>query len=163
MDNLIIGNIVALIASIVMVYYGFLTDKKKILFYQSVQIGLFVISGLILGGITGVIINIVNLIRNILCYIGKLGLKEKIIITTISTFLCLKFNNLGVLGLLPLISTVVYIWLMNIKDEIKFKILTIGTMIPWFIYDMTIKSYTSAIFSIFNIFASVITVYKMKR
>lgn len=36
-----------------------------------------VISNIILGGITGAIINALSMLRNILCYKNKLGLKEK--------------------------------------------------------------------------------------
>ena len=127
MISIIIGNIIALIASILMVYSGMLKQKKKILYFQTVQIGLSVISNIILGGITGAIINALSLIRNILCYKDKLGIKEKIVITILAIILTFKFNNLGYIGLLPLISTVSYIWLMNVEDVRKFKLLIIFT------------------------------------
>ena len=133
MVSIIIGNIIALIASILMVYSGILKQKKKILYFQTVQIWISVISNIILGGITGAIINALSLIRNILCYKNKLGLKEKIVITILSIILTLKFNNLGYIGLLPLISTIVYIWLINIKNVKNFKLLIAFTMIMWFI------------------------------
>lgn len=162
MVNIIIGNIIALIASILMVYSGMLKQKNKILHFQTVQIGLSVISNIVLGGITGAIINALSLIRNILCYKDKLGLKEKIVITILATILTLKFNNLGYIGLLPLISTVSYVWLMNIKDVKKFKWLIVFTMLMWFIYDVVIKSYTSAIFDFMNIVANIVTLFQIK-
>ena len=155
-------NIIALIASILMVYSGMLKQKKKILYFQTVQIGMSVISNIILGGITGAIINALSMIRNILCYKNKLGLKEKIIITILAIILTFKFNNLGYIGLLPLISTVSYIWLMNIKDVRKFKLLIIFTMLMWLIYDVVIKSYTSAIFDFMNIIANMLTILQIK-
>ena len=154
-------NIIALIASILMVYSGMLKQKKKILYFQTVQIGMSVISNIILGGITGAIINALSMIRNILCYKNKLGLKEKIIITILAIILTFKFNNLGYIGLLPLISTVSYIWLMNIKDVRKFKLLIIFTMLMWLIYDVVIKSYTSAIFDFMNIIANMFTLLQI--
>lgn len=162
MVSIIIGNIIALIASILMVYSGMLKQKKKILYFQAVQIGMSVISNIILGGITGAIINALSMIRNILCYKNKLGLKEKIIITILAIILTFKFNNLGYIGLLPLISTVSYIWLMNIKDVRKFKLLIIFTMLMWLIYDVVIKSYTSAIFDFMNIIANMLTLLQIK-
>ena len=162
MVSIIIGNIIALIASILMVYSGMLKQKKKILYFQTVQIGMSVISNIILGGITGAIINALSMIRNILCYKNKLGLKEKIIITILAIILTFKFNNLGYIGLLPLISTVSYIWLMNIKDVRKFKLLIIFTMLMWLIYDVVIKSYTSAIFYFMNIIANMLTLLQIK-
>ena len=102
------------------------------------------------------------MIRNILCYKNKLGLKEKIIITILAIILTFKFNNLEYIGLLPLISTVSYIWLMNIKDVRKFKLLIIFTMLMWLIYDVVIKSYTSAIFDFMNIIANMLTLLQIK-
>ena len=154
MVSIIIGNIIALIASILMVYSGMLKQKKKILYFQTVQIGMSVISNIILGGITGAIINALSMIRNILCYKNKLGLKEKIIITILAIILTFKFNNLGYIGLLPLISTVSYIR--------KFKLLIIFTMLLWLIYDVVIKSYTSAIFDFMNIIANMLTLLQIK-
>lgn len=162
MVSIIIGNIIALIASILMVYSGMLKQKKKILYFQTVQIGMSVISNIILGGITGAIINALSMIRNILCYKNKLGLKEKIIITILAIILTFKFNNLEYIGLLPLISTVSYIWLMNTKDVRKFKLLIIFTMLMWLIYDVVIKSYTSAIFDFMNIIANMLTLLQIK-
>lgn len=163
MIQIIIGNIVALIASLLMVYSGLIKQKKKILYVQTVQIGLSVISNIILGGIVGAIINALSCVRNILCYKGKLGIKEKIIITILALILSISFNNIGIIGILPLISTIVYLWLMNIENVTKFKILIIFTMSMWFIYDIFIKSYSSAVFDFMNIIANIFSILKIKR
>ncbi len=146
-----------------MVYSGTIKSKKKILYVQTIQICLFIISNLVLGGITGAIINAVGCIRNILCYHEKLGLKEKIVLSLVSMILSLYFNNLGLIGILPLISTVVYIFLMNTKDIKKFKILVIFTMIMWLIYDLFIKSYTSALFDFMTIITNISAILKIKK
>ena len=159
----IIGNIIAFIASILLVYCGIIKEKNKILYVQSIQIGLFVISNVILNSIPGAIINAISLIRNILCYKDKLGLKEKIFITIISIILTLYFNNIGIIGLLPLISMVVYIWFMTVKDVIKFKILIIFTALLWAIHDFSIKSYTSFVFDVLGIITNTISIIKIKK
>lgn len=161
MANIIIGNIIAFIASILMVYSGILKEKKKILFVQTIQIGLFALGNLVLGGITGAIINALGCIKNILYYKDKLGLREKIIITILAVILSIIFNNAGILGLLPLINTIVYMWLMDAKDIIKFKILIIFTALLWLIYDLSIKSYVSVIFDFMNIIANIIAIIQI--
>ncbi len=161
--SLVIGNIIALIASILMVFSGIIKKKKGVIYVQSLQIGLFVISNLVLNGISGAIINAISLVRNILCYKDRLGFKEKIIITFVSTLLTIYFNNLGLIGLLPLISTVVYLWLMTIKNIIKFKILIIFTIILWCIYDFTIQSYTAFAFDILTILTNIIAIIKINK
>ena len=163
MISLVLGNIVALIGSILMVYTGIIKEKKKIIFVQTIQIAFLIASNIILGGITGAIINAISCVRNIICYKDKLNLKEKIIIVMLSTGLSLYFNNLGIIGLLPLISTVSYTLLMDMKNVVKFKILIIFTLIMWLIYDLYIKSYSSAIFDFLNIITNLIAIYELKR
>lgn len=161
MVQIVIGNIIALIASILMVSAGYIKEKKKILFTQIIQIGLSVASNLVLGGYTGAIINAVSCVRDILCYKDKLGVKEKIILIVLSATLTLLFNNLGWIGLLPLISTTVYIIFVSVKDVKKFKYLTIFAMSTWLIYDFTIKAYTAAIFDFLTIVTSIIAIIQI--
>lgn len=159
--KIIIGNIIALVASILMVYSGFIKKKKKILYIQTTQIGLSVVSNIILGGITGAIINFLCCIRNILYYNKKLNTFFKVLLTILSIILSLKFNNSGFIGLLPLISMVSYIWLMSIKNIIGFKSLIIFSTTMWLIYDFSIKSYTSSIFDFMNIVANFISILQI--
>ena len=99
MNNILIGNLIAIIASGLMIYTGILKEKKKIIYIQTIQIGLSVVSNIVLGGITGAIINALSCIRNILCYKDKLDIKSKIIITILSVVLSFIFNNLEIIGL----------------------------------------------------------------
>lgn len=163
MVQIIIGNIIALIASILMVLAGLQKKKKKILFIQIIQIALSVISNLVLGGYTGAIINALSCVRDILCYKDKMGTKEKIIIIIIAVGLSLVFNNLGWIGLLPLVATVVYIIFMNTKDVVRLKILIIFSMIMWLIYDLYIKSYASGVFDFMSVIANLIAILQIRK
>ena len=49
MNNILIGNLIAIIASGLMIYTGILKEKKKIIYIQTIQIGLLVISTIVLG------------------------------------------------------------------------------------------------------------------
>jgi len=163
MSCIIIGNIVALIASLMMVYTGLIKEKKKIIFIETIEIIIFIVADIFLGGFTAAVNNFFNCVRNILCYKNKLGLKEKILITILSVVFSLSINNLGLIGLLPLIATTVYLWIINIKDIIKFKILTIFIMIMWLIHDLVIKSYVSAIFDLGFIITNIISIFQLSK
>jgi hypothetical protein len=163
MTNIIIGNVIALIGSILMVYTGILISKKKILLVQTVQIFMCAISNFILGGITGGIINVLGSIKNILYYNNKLNIVSKIIITLLATTLTLIFNNAGIIGLFPLIVTIFYMWLMDIKDIIKFKILIMFTIALWLVYDLSINSYVSVMFDFMNIITNVVAIFKILK
>lgn len=159
--QLICGNIVALIGSLLMLYVGTIKDRKKIIYIQTIQILAFTISTLILGGYTGTIVNLISIVRNILCYKDKLTKNNKILLILACTVFSLLFNNLGLLGLLPLISTIIYTIYMDVKTAIKLKLLIIFTVIFWLIYDILIKSYTSAAFDFFSILFHSVTVYQL--
>ena len=160
---IIIANIIALIASILMVYSGILKDKKKILFFQSVHIALYVVSNALLKGISGVIINTLSFIRNILCYNNKLNFAVKIILTIIIIPVTIYFNNRGVFGLLPLVAALLFLWCMTVKDIKIFKLLIIITTLMWSIYDFYIQSYTSFMFDLLTIAANIISIIKIGK
>lgn len=163
MYYIIIGNIIALVASILMVYAGIIKEKKKILYLQIIQIGLSVISNIILGGITGAIINVISCISNVLCYKDKLNLKEKIILISLAIIVSVPFNNLGIVGFLPIISLVTYTLLMDIKDVVKFKYLIMFSMLLWLIYSLCINLYVSAIFNFISIITNAISIWQLKK
>ena len=163
MNKLLIGNIIALIASIAMVIAGLQKTKKKVLFVQIIQIALAALGNLVLGGYTGAIVNVLNCVRDVLCYKDKMGVKEKIIISVLAIGISLAFNNLGWIGFLPVIATVLYIIYMNTKDDLKFKILVLVVLVLWTVYDIYIKSYTAGIFDIISIIANVVTILRIKH
>lgn len=160
---LVIGNFIALVASLIMVYTGFIKKKETIIFVQAIQIALLVISNIVLGGITGAIINGINFFRNIIVYKNKLTTNKKVILIVISTVLTLLFNNHGLIGLLPLICTIVYTYLIDTKDVIKLKWANAFTLFLWFIYDLYIRSYTSSFFDFISIFSNIIGIYQVSK
>ena len=163
MNYIVLANIIALVASTMMVISGLIKNKKRVLYIQTIQIGLTVISNLILGGITGALINFISFFRNIIYYKNKLTFINKLSLIGVSTLLTVIFNNHGIIGLLPLLSITAYTLFMSIDDMVKFKLLIIFTMIVWGIYDFSIKSYTSCIFNLFNIITSLIAIINIKE
>lgn len=158
----IIGNAIALVSSILMVVAGLTKNKKKIIFTETIQIALAIVSDFILGGITGAIINLVSIARNILCYKEKLNNKLKILIIVVSSALTIAFNNLGLIGYLPLLSIITYTWWIDLKDVVKFKYLVLFSMIMWIIYDYTIKSYIFMTFDGLSIIANIVAIIQLK-
>lgn len=160
--NVLIGNIVALMASILMAYIGLIKEKERVLYVQTIQMGLLVMSNLILSGITGAIMNFLGCIRNILCYKNKLKVKEKIILTFFAIMISILFNNMGILGILPIMATILYTFFMSTTNVVLLKILIISTTLLWLIYDIGICSYTSAIFDCISIITNAIGIFKIK-
>ena len=161
--RLIIGNILGLIASFLFIYAGILKKKDKILITQSIQKAFSSVSNIVLKGYSGAIIHAVSIISYLLCYFGKLTVLARILITIVIVSLSVIFNNRGIIGFLPVISSCAYLWFMNIKDIVKFKYLLLFTIVLWCIYDFTIRSYTSFAFGIFSIITTSISVIQIKR
>ncbi len=162
MTYIVIGNVIALLSSIVMVYSGIVKTKKKVLFYQTIEVILAFISYLFLGGISGAIINLINALRNVLCYKNKLNTVSKIIISVLSIISVVYFNNDGVIGLLPLICILIYLWFMTIKDITNFKILIIILMTIWAVYDFLLKNYVGCIFDVLTILANIVSIFRIR-
>lgn len=158
---IIVGNMIALVASLLMVYSGLLKKAKDVIYVQSVQLTLLVASNLVLGGIPGAIINMISLIRNIIFYNDKLTKLVKIVLSILTIFLWFYFNNLGFIGYLPLVAALSYLWLVDIPDPKKFKYLNVFTLVLWLIYDLYILSFASAIFVLATIITNFIAIKKL--
>lgn len=163
MTKIIIGNIFALVGSLLMVYIGLIKKKKKILLYQLVELTLFAIANFTLGGYPGLIINLLNIVNVSLCYKKKLNYVWKIIISVVAITLIVIFNNLGLIGYLPLLAFLLYLWFITEKDIIKFKVLNIIILVMWLVYDFMIKAYVGCAFDLFTIITNIIAIVFIKK
>lgn len=163
MNVLILGNIIAFIGSTMQLTIGVIKNRKKALYVQTIQYSVFAISSLILGGFSGTIANIIGAIRNILTYNEKLTKCAIIIIILAATILTLYFNNLGILGLIPLVNTIIYTVFINVKDPLKFKLLFTFSTFLWVIYGVLIKSYTSTVFDSISTIGSLVSAYQIYK
>lgn len=146
-----------------MVVASYVSDDKKCVKLQSVQIFMFIISNAILKGITGVIINTLSLVRNILSYKEKINVYIKYFILVLIIVLSVIFNNLGIVGYLPLIGTIVFTIFIDSKSNFKFRASLTFSIFMWLIYDTYIMSYSSAIFDFFSLVGGFISIFKMKK
>ena len=163
MTYIIIGNIIALIASLLMVISGIVKTKKEVLFYQTLEVGTATVAYAFLGALSGVVINAINVLRNYLAYKDKLNIIYKAFLTILSITLVLLFNKEGLVGLLPLIAIIIYLWSLDIKNIIKFKKLIIFLMILWIIYDFIVHNYVAVIFDILTILTNITSIVSIKK
>lgn len=163
MNYLLLANIIALIGSLFMVVASYVKSDKLCIMLQSVQIFMFVISNILLKGITGVIINALSLVRNILTYKRKLTKLLKYSLLTLIVILSIIFNNLGIIGYLPLIGTVVFTIFIDNKDNFKFRLSLTFSVFMWLIYDVYIMSYSSAVFDFFSFVGGIVTLIRSSK
>lgn len=159
----LIGNLISLVASVIMTTSGFFKSQKKTLFWQSIQISLNALSCFVLKAYSGAIVNCLSLPRNILAYKEKLTPPVKLIIGIITVVLSVIFNSTGIIGYLPIISTVVYISLMDKLKDAPFKLLVIFTLILWGIHDFYVKNYVQSFFDVACIVTSAIAIWRIRK
>lgn len=163
MRNVIIGNVIAFIAAVLMLISGYVKSKKVTLLIQTVEVFLDAVACFVLGAVSGGIVNLFSLVRNILAYLDKFTPVSKAIIILSVSVLSIKFNSNGWVGYLPILSTIIYIVFVDKTDKEKFKILSILTMGLWVVHDFMIQAYVSVLFDLGTIITSSIAIYRIGK
>lgn len=161
-NRIVLGNIVAFIGAIIMVLIGLIKTKKRILLAQSIQFAVMGIGNLILGGVSGFVSNIVSIFRNLVCCYRPLTVPLKLLFIAILAGLALFTNNLGIIGLCPVISAVLFTWFLD-SDEITLKIIIIITSVLWIIFDFTIRNYVTMAMDVFTIISNTIGIFLIRK
>ena len=161
--NILIGNAIMFVASIIMVCVGLLKTRKQILIWQTIQIGLMGVATVFLGSIPGLIANIVGVTRNFLSYHSKLNRTAQVLLSFTAIVSTIIFNNIGWLGVLPIAAAVSYTLFMNTPDVKKLKWLILGTLILWMVHDFAIQSYVSCAFNAFSIVTCLIGIFRKEK
>ena len=161
--NIIIANIIDLVAAVVQVGSGAIKKKSKILIVQTIQLLMQAVSMLLLGGVTGAVSNVLSCFRTFLCYKDKLNIVWKIILIVASIGFTIALNDQGFLGIIPAAVCTVYIIFMDVKDPVKFKLLVTLSFVPWAVYHFILKSYTGAIFDAATVVTNTVTLIKMVK
>ena len=146
----IISQICVVVAMILLGITYLVKDKKIVLILAILFASLYGVQYLLLNAISGFLMNIVSIIRNIWFYINVKKKKKNNIIVLISlSVIAIVFGLMSfkdIFSLLPIIATILYtysIW----QDEIKiYRWLAIPTSISWIIYN----TYTNSIFAIIS-------------
>ena len=159
----LLANAIDFVAAMIQVGSGSIKKKEKILLVQILQMSLQGISMLLLGGITGTINNVLSCFRNYLCYKGKLSLFWKNALTAVSLLMTILVNEQGIIGVIPFAICTVYIYLMDMKDPIGFKLLVTLCFLPWTVYHFVLRSYVGAFFDVAALVSNGITCMAMMK
>lgn len=163
MNTVVIGNVIALVGSLLMVWIGLIKKKEHILFAQCAQFTFMGIANLVLGGMTGLISNIVSIIRNLICIRFKYTMALKLAFIAVQTVLSCWLNTNGLIGWLPVAATVLFTWFLDAKSEITIKYVMIVTLVMWLIYDLYLRNYVSAVFDAATIVSTIIGILMLRK
>ena len=104
--NIVIGNVISLIAGIFIILSMWVNDEKQAYKYQFLNAFILMISSVFFFSWTGVTTMAIAASRNAMVYKDKLTFNWTIFFIVISVVLGLLVNTLGFIGLLPIIAII---------------------------------------------------------
>ena len=151
MNIVLIANGISLMGALLMVGVGLLKKKEQIILVQCVQFTLQGVANLMLGGATGLIANIISIARNLFSLKFAYTVVWKAVFLAVQVALSAGTNEMGFIGWLPVIGVAIYTWCLDLKDEVKLKIVMIIGQIMWVVYDFMLMNYVSFAFDLLTI------------
>lgn len=148
-DSLIIGNVFSFFSAICIAVSVVKQSKKDFMYWQIGDTLFGIVANIALSAFAALVISIACFIRNILSYKNLLTRRITVLILIISIITGLYANNLAIIGLLPIIASASYticIYLTRNEQQMRYA-LTIN-MLLWFIHNLYIMAYPSAIANI---------------
>lgn len=161
--SVILGNIVTFVGALLTIAMGLIKTKKGILSIQCFQCGVYAIANTMLGGYSGAVQNAITILRNIYTFKKPFTFIVKLVFIFLQITIGLYFNQLGWIGLLPIIAGVSFTWFVDSKSEIVLKTVLIMDNLLWVYYNIVINSYVSLAVNAFAIIANLIGIYRITR
>lgn len=163
MNIVLIANGISLMGALLMVGVGLLKKKEQIILVQCAQFTLQGLANLLLGGATGVIANLISIARNLFCWKFEYTAVWKIAFLAVQVILSAGANEIGLIGWLPVISVAVYTWCLDLKDEVKLKLVMIAGQVMWVVYDFTMMNYVASAFDLLTMGSNLIGIWLILR
>jgi hypothetical protein len=161
---LIIGNIFSLLSATCIAVSVIKKSKNDLIWWQIIDVIFCILSNIALYTYSALTTNSISLIRNILAYKNKLTKK----ITWILFILCIIAgfwaNNRGLIGLFPIIASATYtIFIFITKNEQQMRWALTSNLILWFVHDIYVQAYPSALTDIVLCIWTFIQIYKNRK
>lgn len=163
MNPILIGNAVSMIGCLVMVGIGFLKKKSHILAAQSVQCAFMGGGNLILGAWGGFTANVVSIIRNLVFAKYSITLWLKLLFIGLQLVLSVSTLDGSLIAWFPILAAAIFTWYLDTKSEVTLKLVIIGTLVMWLVYDLYHYNYVSAAFDTATILSNSIGLWMLKK
>nr|WP_295000187.1 YgjV family protein [uncultured Methanobrevibacter sp.] len=160
--NIIIGNIISLIAGVFIILSMWVNDEKKAYFYQFLNAFILMISSVFFFSWTGVTTMAIAATRNLMVYNDRLTLRWTVFFIVISVVIGLLVNTMGFVGLLPIIA-IIQITLCNyyLKTIKSIKTSFIVNSAIYIVYFLAILDFSSAAIESLTALIGVVALIKL--
>lgn len=160
----ILAQILSFIAMLTNMIAVQLKTKKHILLTIVVSNLLFVISYILLGAYVGAltcgIVAIEIIINTILEDKGKTTPKSLIIVYLIISIILGITTFNGFVDLLPILASILFIFTLRQSKEKYVRLLILGNLTSWIIYDFFVKAYLAGFSDLFVISSTITAIYR---
>lgn len=160
--NIVIGNFISLIAGIFLILSMWVNDEKKAYFHQFMNAFILMFSSAFFLSWTGVVTMAIAASRNMMVYKDRLTRNWTIFFIVVSVVLGLLVNNMGLVGILPIIG-IVQITLDNfyLKSIRAIKTSFIVNSVIYIIYFLAIFDFSSAAIESITALIGIISLIKL--
>ena len=163
MNLVVMANLVSMIGCVMMVGVGFLQKKRTILLVQCVQFGFLAAGNLLLGAMTGFISGLVSIARNLLFLKWENTRLMKIAFVAVQLVLSLSVGINGLVDWLPVLSAVLFTWFLDVKSEVRLKLVMIAAQSMWLVYDFVYLNYVTCAFDAMTVVSNAIGIVMLLR
>ena len=143
LDGVIIGNLCTLVA---MGFNALSTTRKTtkgVLMTQNAAQAVYAASAIVLGGYSAAVQNVVSIVRNFVATLKNSNKYVEWTLVILGVVLGIWVNNLGWIGLLPVVGTLQYtLAIFRFKDdERKVKISFLISSVSFVVFNFAIQNY----------------------
>ncbi len=162
--NIVVGNVISLVAGIFIILSMWVNDEKQAYKYQFLNAFILMISSVFFLSWTGVTTMAIAASRNAMVYKDKLTFNWTIFFIVISVVLGVLVNTMGVVGFLPIVA-IIQITLCNyyLKTIKPIKIGFIVNSAIYIIYFLFILDFSSAVIESITALIGVVSLVKLIR
>lgn len=162
--SLIIGNIFSLLSAICIAVSVIKKNKADLIWWQIWDIIFCILSNIALCTYAALTTNSLALIRNILSYKNKLSQNITLILFVLCILVGILANNRGFIGFFPIIASSSYtIFIYTTKNEQQMRWALVSNLILWFVHDIYVKAYPSALTDVVLSCWTLIQIYKNRK
>lgn len=146
MGMLLIGNLISLIGAVFMAISCVAKEKKQVFFHQFLSSAVLTVSSVILNSFSGAVSMALCALRNLIVARGKYTKPVMWFFCISAVVLGLAANTRGLLGVVPVLSTVQYtlgIYYASTERAVKYNIM--ANVTAWMVYSFLILDISTAV------------------
>ncbi|WP_405293091.1 YgjV family protein [Methanobrevibacter sp.] len=162
--NIIAGNLISLFAGIFVIFSLWVNDDKKAYKYQILNAFILIIASFFFNSYVGMVVMAMVTIRLCMVYKERFSIMWAIFFVVLSTVIGFAVNNLGLVGLIPIIATVQITICNYLCKDIKWiKLSFIINESFYIIYFWCVFDFTSVIIQLITVSVGCISFFKLIR